>query len=42
VSAARQYFTEATVHAEALREVLHDARQITAAIVAPAGSEEEL
>ena len=32
VSAVRQYFTEAVVHAEALREVLHDARQITATL----------
>jgi len=40
VSAVRQYLTEATVHAEALREVLHDARQVTSTL-APAPEEGE-
>ncbi len=41
VSAIRQYLTEAAARTEALREVLHDARQITAALAAAPGDDEE-
>ena len=39
VSALRQYLTEAAGHADALREALHGARQVTAAIAAAADVE---
>jgi hypothetical protein len=40
VAAVRQYLTEASSHAEALGEVLHEARQVTAALAAAPGGEE--